>query len=107
MSSPIDKKTIKHLAELARVELGSKEEEKLATDLGKILDHFKELQELDTKNTESMTGGTNLKNIFREDDGGEQPFDKLRAGTNNGAGIDAFPEKEKGFLKIPPVFGSE
>lgn len=99
MSSPIDKKTIKHLAELARVELGAKEEEKLATDLGKILDHFKELQELDTKSTESMTGGTNLKNIFREDDG---PI-----GTNNGAGAEAFPEKENGFLKIPPVFGSE
>lgn len=100
MSSSIDKKELEHLAALARLELDPKEEEKLLTDLGAILEHFKELQALDTSEVEPMTGGTDLKNVFREDgldNGGPES-------TNRGAGVDAFPESEDGFLKIPPVF---
>ncbi len=100
MSSSIDKKELEHLAALARVQLDPKEEEKLLSDLGAILNHVKELQRLETANVEPMTGGTDLKNIFREDsleDGG-------RENTNRGAGVESFPESEDGFLKIPPVF---
>lgn len=100
MSSAINKKELEHLAALARLELDPKEEEKLLTDLGAILEHFKELQALDTTNVEPMAGGTDLKNVFREDsieNGGPE-------NTNRGAGVDAFPESEDGFLKIPPVF---
>jgi aspartyl-tRNA(Asn)/glutamyl-tRNA(Gln) amidotransferase subunit C len=96
MSSSISKRDLEHLAKLARIEIDPKEEEKLAEDLGKILDHFKELQSLDTSNVEPMTGGTDLKNIFRGD--------TERENTNRGAGLDAFPEKQDGYLKIPPVF---
>lgn len=98
MSSAITKKELEHLAKLARIELDPKEEEKLLKDLGNILDHFKELQALDTSNILPMTGGTaDLKNVFRDD--------TERENTNRGAGVEAFPEKENGFLKIPPVFG--
>ena len=87
---------LSHLAKLARIELDPKEEKKLLADLEKILDHFKELQALDTKNVLPMTGGTDLMNVFREDD--------ERENTNRGAGTDAFPESKDGYLKIPPVF---
>ena len=97
MPSPINKKTIEHLAELARIELTEPEKEKLTSDLANILGHFEELQKLDTSGAEPMTGGTDNKNVFRED--GE------RENTNRGAGVEAFPEKENGYLKIPPVFG--
>ena len=96
MSSTIGKRELEHLAKLARIELDPKEEEKLLKDLGNILDHFKELQALDTSNVEPMAGGTDLKNVFREDD--------ERENTNRGAGVEAFPEKQDGYLKIPPVF---
>lgn len=84
------------MAKLARIELDPKEEEKLLADLGKILDHFRELQELDTKNVAPMAGGTDLKNVFRDD--------SERQNTNRGAETEAFPEKKDGFLKVPPVF---
>ncbi len=96
MSSSINKKELEHLAELARIKLDPKEEEKLIADLGAILDHFKELEELDTKNVPPMTGGTDLMSVFRED--------AERENTNRGAGVDAFPESQDGFLKVPPVF---
>jgi aspartyl-tRNA(Asn)/glutamyl-tRNA(Gln) amidotransferase subunit C len=99
MASTIDKHELEHLAKLARVQLDPQEEEKLLIDLGNILEHFKELQEIDTSKVEPMAGGTDLKNIFRADD--------ERENTNRGAGVNAFPEKERGFLKVPPVFGEK
>jgi aspartyl-tRNA(Asn)/glutamyl-tRNA(Gln) amidotransferase subunit C len=94
--SSITKQTLEHLAKLARLKLDPKEEEKLTQDLAKILDHFKELEGLDTSNVAPMSGGTQLKNVFREDE--------ERENTNRGAGIEQFPEKQDGFLRVPPVF---
>jgi aspartyl-tRNA(Asn)/glutamyl-tRNA(Gln) amidotransferase subunit C len=96
MASAINKRELEHLAKLARIQLDPAEEEKLLRDLGEMLDYFKELQALDTTNVVPMTGGTDLKNVFREDD--------ERKNTDRGAGIDAFPDKKDGYLKIPPVF---
>src|SRR4051812_47163088 len=96
MASPITKHELEHLAELVRIELNPKEEEKLLKDLGAILDYFKELQEVDTSNVVPMTGGTDARNVFRGD--------TERENTNQQAGIEAFPESKDGYLKIPPVF---
>ena len=96
MSHPIDKKALEHLARLARIELNPGEEEKLLKDLGSILGHFKELEALDTSDVAPLTGGSDLKNVFRED--GE------RENTSQKAGVEQFPETHEGFLKIPPVF---
>ncbi|RJP44862.1 Asp-tRNA(Asn)/Glu-tRNA(Gln) amidotransferase GatCAB subunit C [Candidatus Parcubacteria bacterium] len=96
MSSPIDKKTLEHLAELARIELKADEEEKLLRDLGDILARFEELKSLDTSRVEPMSGGTRLMGVFRDDAAGEN--------TGAGEGKNAFPSAEDGFLKIPPVF---
>ena len=96
MSSSINKQDLERLAELARIELDPKEEEKLLKDLGNILEHFKILQELPTEHVTPMAGGTDLMNVFREDE--------ERVNTNRGAGVEAFPETKDGFLKIPPVF---
>ena len=92
----IDKKTLEHLAALARIELDPKKEKKLLGDLEKLLAHFEELKTVDTEEVESMAGGAALTNVFRDD--GDSPR------LPNEAALRAFPEKEKGFLKIPPVF---
>lgn len=96
MASSLNKHDLEHLAKLARIELDPKEEEKLLKDLGSILDYFKELQALDTADVSPMTGGTDLRNVFRTD--GE------RENTDQGAGTEAFPEKKDGYLKVPPIF---
>ncbi len=96
MASLINKKLLKHLSELARVDLTAREEDRLLKDLQEILAHFEELQNLDTTEVKPMTGGTELKNVFRKDE--------ERVNKYAGAGVEAFPENENGFLKIPPVF---
>ena len=67
MASTITKHELEHLAKLVRNELNPKEEEKLLKDLGAMLDYFKQLEELDTTNVSPMSGGTDLKNVFRSD----------------------------------------
>lgn len=95
----ITKKTLEYLAELARIQISGKEE-KLLKDLQKILAYFDELKEVDTENVEPMAGGTIEMNVFRED---EQATSDKRQGKMENL-IEAFPEKENGFLKVPAVF---
>lgn len=92
----INKTTLARLTKLARIELNPKEEEKFLKDLTEILDYFKQLEKLDTTNVVPVTGGTELKNVFRED--------TERENTDRGAGVEVFPEVKNGFLKVPPVF---
>ena len=98
MANPINKKTLEYLAELGRIEIDKRSEEKLLKDLQKILGYFEELKEVDTEGVEPMAGGTIEKNVFREDEASDKQQatrDKL---------IGQFPDKEKGHLKVPPVF---
>jgi aspartyl-tRNA(Asn)/glutamyl-tRNA(Gln) amidotransferase subunit C len=93
----ISKQELEHLAELARIELHEHEKEKLLKDLEKILAHFAELKAVNTEGVIPVTGGTELKNVFREDELCEDRFSPDRS-------VDAFPEKEGRHLKVPPVF---
>lgn len=96
--SKFTKKDLEHLAELARIDLKESDESKLQNDLAAILDYFKELQAVNTDGVEPMTGGTELKNAMREDELASSVED------DTGKGAEAFPEKEDGYLKVPPVF---
>lgn len=99
----ITEETVEYLAKLSRMDLDGSEKKKLAGDLEEILNHFGELNEVDTANVEPMTGGTAQRNIFREDDA------DTRKEINGSAQdiIDAFPEKARGYLKVPAVFGEQ
>ena len=100
MSNLIDKKTLEYLAQLSRLKLEEKEQDKLLKDLQKILDYFEFLKEVDTQHIEPMSGGTININVFREPKEVEVK-DELRNLT------DQFLEKEDNYLKIPPVFEEE
>lgn len=98
MASPLSKKTLEHLADLARLKLDGRSEGKLLADLERILGYFAELKGVPTDGVVPMTGGTQLLDATRAD--GELLDDDL------GKGVAEFPsqDKEVGFLKIPNVF---
>ena len=62
--SEIDEKKLENLAKLGRIELNESEKLKLLKDLPEILNHFQELQKIDTTNVEPMSGGVSQENIF-------------------------------------------
>ncbi len=96
MPSPINKKTLEHLAELARIELSAHEEEKFLKELESVLGYFEELKTVDTSSVSPLAGGTSEVNAMRED--------AERENTNSGKGKQDFPDDINGFLKVPPVF---
>ena len=93
----INKKSLNHLADLARLELSEKESEKFLGDLEKILNHFQGLEGVDTENVTPMTGGTEIKNAMRGDE-------ERKNSLSPDLAVEAFPEKEKHWLKVPSVF---
>ena len=97
----INKKSLKHIAKLAYLQLTSKEEVSFLKDLQKILKHFEELKGVDTEGVEPMTGGHSLKNVFHEDKVDLEK--KVQSVDDTGRIIEAFPETEKGYLKVPKV----
>lgn len=98
----ISKKILTHLAELTRIELTPTESQKLLKDLKKILDYFDELKTISTEKIQPITGDTNLRNVFRED---EVDFAKKSETINSeGRIIDGFPKTEKGYLRVPKIF---
>lgn len=89
----INKKTLQNLVILSRIEI--KNEEKILKDLEEILNYFGELKKVDTQNITPMDGCNFSENIFREDNGRGILANDLTA---------YFPEKQDGFLFVPPVF---
>ena len=60
--------TLEHISKLALLDLSEEEKNKLAKQLGDILDYFKKLNDLDTIDVKPMTHPIDgLKNVFRED----------------------------------------
>ena len=109
----ISKEDIEHLKDLARVEFGEKETERLAKDLGEILGYIDELKNADVANVPEMTHALEgVKNIFRKDDSGDSPAIAGAPEKNNQHSvarelIDAFPEKHDSghgiYLKVKSI----
>ncbi len=95
----IRKEDLKHLEELAKIEIPINQEEKILADLQKIIDYFEELKEVNTEKVEPLSGGTFSFNVFQEDEPRENDLEK-----DSNQLKTQFPQKEKDFLKIPKVF---
>lgn len=91
----IDKKTIEHVALLARLELSEEEKELFVSQLGNILAYIEKLKELDTSQVEPMAYATATKNVFRED----VPTPSIKLGE----ALKNAPEKALDFFKVPKV----
>lgn len=92
----ISKVEIERLKDLARVEFGTKETEKLAKDLGEILDYVDQLKKVGVSDISEMTHALEgVKNVFRQDSDKKSELSKEL--------IDAFPEKENNYLKVQAI----
>lgn len=94
----IDRKTVEHIAKLARLGLTDAEAPKTERELGGILAYVEKLQELDTSAVEPTAQVGGLENAWRDDDASRiAPHNpKLLRG--------AFPKKRDGFLEVEAVF---
>lgn len=93
-------KEIKHIAELARIEISAKEEKNLKKDLSSILEYIDQLNEVDTDKVEPLYQTTGLVDSFRNDE--PRGEFEMNEGLNEKL-IGQAPEKEGRFVKVKSV----
>jgi len=92
----IDKKTVKHVALLSRLELSEKELELYSKQLASILSYIDKLKEVDTKDVQPTSHAlATLKNVFRKD----VPKPSLSADD----ALRNAPSKDGDFFKVPRI----
>lgn len=88
---------VRHIADLARIEITETEKEKFSEDLSAVLGYIGQLQEADTKNIPATNQVTGLVNVTREDvaeDCDEETKKKILEGA---------PMKEGDYIKVKAV----
>lgn len=91
----VDKKTVKKVAELARLDLTDKELERFSRDLVEVLSAFKTLQKIPTKGVKPSFQPIDVKNVLRED--------KIEPSIPRKRLLKNLKNKEDGYIKGPRV----
>jgi aspartyl-tRNA(Asn)/glutamyl-tRNA(Gln) amidotransferase subunit C len=92
----IDKKAVRHVALLSRLELGEKDLETYSSQLASILSYISKLNEVDTSHAYPTSHPlATLKNVFRKD--------SLKASLDTPEVLKNAPAKEGDFFKVPQV----
>jgi len=86
---------VDHVALLARLKLTAKEREQFTTQLNSILEHFEQLQPIDTSGVPPMSHAVPMSNVFREDEPAPSlsPEEALRNA----------PDQARGCFRVPRV----
>jgi len=91
----IDKKTVEHVAKIARLSLSEEEKEKFAKELDAVAESFAKIKEADTEGVESTFQPVPIANVMR-DDAEEKCLSQEEALANA-------EHKENGFFKSPRI----
>ena len=86
---------VKHVAKLARLELSEDEITQFSKQLGGILEHVAQMNEIDTTGVEPMSSAIPIINVMRED---EVKYEQTKEELMKNA-----PEEEAGFFKVPKI----
>ena len=94
---------VRHVAELANLELTAAEEPGIERDLNAILAHIAQMNELDTTGVPAMTQVGELLALAPADGGQELRADAVRPSVDRGAVMAVAPETDGRFFKVPKV----
>jgi aspartyl-tRNA(Asn)/glutamyl-tRNA(Gln) amidotransferase subunit C len=86
-----------HVARLARLALSPDEIERTTVQLGAMLDHFADIDELDLADVAPMTQPFPLTNVLRED--------VVTPGLDRDEVLAAAPDAVDGRFRVPPIVG--
>ena len=64
----LDQKQVRHIANLARINLSTEEVDKFSSQLGAIIGFIEKLNEIDTENIPETNQVNGMKNVLREDE---------------------------------------
>ena len=93
----IDKKTIEHIAKLARLQITEEEAQEYSQQLAKALNHFEQISKVNTEGIEPLTTPTEIESFWREDEATSEFTAEEMTGNA--------PDKAGNLFKVPPVVG--
>jgi len=88
---------IKHFIELANIKTGKKEEGEMKKEIAGMLESVSRLDETDAPGAEPLFNISGLRNVYRQDEAGEQSVAPQKI-------METAPQKERGFVKAPLIF---
>ncbi len=88
---------VRHVANLARLDIGDAMMEKFADQVGKILEYVATLNEVDTSGVKGTSHAISFTNAFRED--------VVRKHLDRDTALANAPEQEDGAFVVPKVVG--
>lgn len=91
----VDRETVRHIARLARLEIGEAQSEALVGELNGILGWIEQLKEVDTSGVEPMTSVVATKLPLRED--------RVTEGGDPELVLKNAPQATAGFFTVPKV----
>ena len=97
MSARISVDDVAKVARLARLHLSPEELERSTSQLGDMLDHFADIDELQLDDVEPMAQPYALTNVLRED--------VVGPGVDREEVLAAAPDVEDHRFKVPPIIG--
>jgi aspartyl-tRNA(Asn)/glutamyl-tRNA(Gln) amidotransferase subunit C len=68
MKEKITRQEVRHVAQLARLELSQEEEKQMTEKMNQVLTYMEKLNSLDTSQVPHMTHAIQLQNVFRQDE---------------------------------------
>lgn len=90
---------VKHVADLAKLDLSEKEFVKFRKQLSDVVDFISKIDELDIKNVTPTSQTTGLENIFRDD--------ITTPSLTQEEVLANAPSKYKGYFKVKAIFNEE
>jgi len=91
----VSRDDVAHVAELAHLALSEQEIARLQRELNRILEHFAELQALDTADIEPTSHAVPMVNVFRQDEvKGSLPIDAI---------VRNAPDRAEEFFRVPRI----
>lgn len=86
---------VEHVALLARLQLTDEERETLTAQLNSILEHFEQLQQVDTSGVPAMSHAVEISNVLRDDEPG--------ASLSPEEALQNAPDQSAGCFRVPRV----
>ena len=99
MSVRITRDDVIHVGRLARLELDDAEIEHLTAQLGDMLEHFQDIDELQLDDVVPMTQPYPLVNVLRDD--------VVAPGLDRDEVLAEAPDAVDGRFRVPPILGLE
>ena len=91
----ISSEQVKHVADLARLEVTDEEAEKLSKDLSELMQQIYLLNEVDTENVEPTINVASLNNVMRNDEPKEL--------VTQEEVLKNAPDAKDGFFRVPSI----